>query len=284
MPLNTKPFQITMPLFETDMCILQKFIANENIEGEFNEKYLILYNFATDCIYSNSIQPELIGYLLPFYFKIIEQAVMKKNKIASDIYCIFNSAIFNNQNSFRVAVGEKEFNCVMDYYIKQTTKKMEDDNLLDWISLFNTTVAFYENNISLILKNIFEGSLRVKYSFLQYISMLLFKESDNIIVMNELEAFWTDDVWYFDSQDSDDFFWSKDIIKYFSKVISQEKIEVLFKEVKPLLCSMIDSNLVSLIEEEIKQSFSKGIFYNRKHEYLQKMHCKSIKHKCWDSH
>lgn len=286
MPLNVKPSQITMPLFETDMCVLQEFIANEKIEGELTDKYLILYNFAADCIYSNFIQSELIMYLLPFYFKIIEQAVVKKNKIAIDIYCNFNSAIFNNQTSFREAVGKKEFYYIMDYYINQTIKKMENENLcmINWISLFNTTVAFYKNNIILILKKIMGGSLSVKYSFLKYVSILLFKESDNILVVNECETFWTDDIWHFDSQVSDDFFWSKDIIMYFDKIVNEEKIETLFREVQPLLCRMIDSKLVALIGEEIKQSFNARIFYNRKEEYLQKMHCKSIKYKYWDSY
>lgn len=273
-----------MPLFETDMCTLQKFIDNEKIEGYLNDNYLILYNFAADCIYSASIQPELIRYLLPFYFKITEQAVILKNKIAIDIYCNFNSAIFNNQISFREAVGEKEFYYIMDYYIKQTIKKMEDENLRirDWVSLFNTTVAFDKNNIILILKIIIEGSLSVKYSFLKYISVLLFKEGDDILVVNECEAFWTDDVWHFDSQVSGNFFWSKEVITYFDKIINEEKIETLFREVQPLLCRKLDSELVTLIGEEIKQSFNARIFYNRKDEYLQKMHCKSIKYKCWN--
>ena len=62
-------FQITMKLYETDIHTLQEFIANESIDGAFSEKYLILYNFVTDCIYSEDIQPELIRYLLPFYLK-----------------------------------------------------------------------------------------------------------------------------------------------------------------------------------------------------------------------
>lgn len=273
-----------MPLFETEICVLEEFINNVKIEDELTDRHLILYNFAADCIYSDSIQSELIGYLLPFYFKIIEQAVIKKNKMAIDIYCNFNSAIFKNQISFREAVGEKEFYYIMDYYVDQTIKKMEDENLriFDWVSLFNTTVAFDKNNIILILKRITEGSLSIKYSFLKYISVLLFKESDDILAVNECEAFWTNDIWDFDSQVSDDFFWSKDIITYFDKVINEEKIETLFREAQPLLCRMLDSELVTLIGEEIKQSFNARIFYHRKDEYLQKMHCKSTEYKYWN--
>lgn len=174
----------------------------------------------------------------------------------------------------------------MEYYIKQIIKRMEEDNLriLDWIPLFNTTVAFYKDNISLLFKKIFEGSLSIKYSFLKCLSVLLFKESDNLFAVGELEAYWTDYIWCFDSQVSDDFFWSEDIIEYYNKEINQQRIEFLFKEVKPLLCNIIEFKLVDLVSEEINQSFITGIFYNRKAEYLQKMNCKSGKYKCWDSY
>ena len=76
------------------------------------KKYLILYNFVTDCIYSEHIQPELIRYLLPFYLKSMEQAVIYENhdylqKTAMDIYFEFNDAMFFNQKNFKYAVGEK---------------------------------------------------------------------------------------------------------------------------------------------------------------------------------
>lgn len=174
----------------------------------------------------------------------------------------------------------------MEYYIKQTIKRMETDNLciLDWISLFNTTVAFYKDNILLLFQKVFEGSSRIKYSFFTYLSVLLFKESDNLLAVNESEAYWTDYLWCFDSQVSDDLFWSKDVIEYFDKEISQERIKTLFNEVKPLLCDVHEAKIVDLVGEEINQSFTTGIFYNRKAEYLQKMNCKSGKYKSWDSY
>lgn len=57
-------------------------------------KYLILQNFADDCRFSSDIQPELMEYLLPFYLRIIEEAIMHQNKMAEDIYSQFNSMIF----------------------------------------------------------------------------------------------------------------------------------------------------------------------------------------------
>lgn len=274
-----------MELYESDICELQKFIANEKIEGEFTEEYLILYNFADDCRYSKSIQPELIRCLLPFYLKIIKQAVIYQNEIAIDIYCHFNTAIFINQKNFECAVGEKTYQYIMEYYIKQTIKRMEmeSSHMLNWISLFNTTIAFYKNNIRNIFKKIFESSLEIKYSFFKYLSVLLFKESDNLLAMNETGIFWTSDIWDFDSAISGEFFWSNDIIEYFDKEINRERIESLFKEIKPLLYDILEPELIDLFSEEMNQSFATGVFQNRKAEYLQKINCKSEEYKYWDS-
>lgn len=285
MQINSKPSKIIMPLFETDLYVLLDFIANEEIEkGGLTERYLILYNFAADCIYSESIQPDLLMYLLPFYFKVIEQAVTKKDNNAIDIYSNFNSALFINQINFRRAVGETNIQYIMEFYIKQVIKRMEDENscLNDWISLFNTTAAFNKNNSLAILEKVFEGTLSVKYSFLKYLSVLLFKESDNLVSVNEIDTYWTNYIWCFDSFIPDNFFWNKEIIEIFNEEINKERIETLFEDVKPLLCNLIGLELVNLIGEEIKQSFNTCFFYHRKIEYLQKMHCKSEKYKCWD--
>lgn len=112
---------ITTNLYKTNISPLQEFIENEKIEGEFTKEYLILYNFALDCKYSKYIQPELIRYLLPFYIKTMEQAVIYKNKTALDIYFEFNLAMFLNQKNFEYAVGEKNYQYIMEYYIKQTS-------------------------------------------------------------------------------------------------------------------------------------------------------------------
>lgn len=64
MSVNFNLALITMILYETSIYELQKFIDNEKPEGEFTNEYLILYNFAIDCKYSEYIHPELIQYLL----------------------------------------------------------------------------------------------------------------------------------------------------------------------------------------------------------------------------
>ena len=273
-----------MNLYETDTYLLQKFIENEKLEGSFTEEYLILYNFATDCKYSKCIQPELIRYLLPFYLKTMEQAVLYENRIAIDIYFEFNLAIFFNQKNFRHAVGEKNYQYIMEYYIEQTIKKMEIQNLymLNWVSLFNTTSAFCMDNIRRLFVQIFHGSLKIKYSFFQYLSVLLFKESDNLLVLNESREFWTSDIWDFDDgYFTNSLFWREDVVEFFDKEINKEWIEALFKEVKPYICNILEPELVELFREEMNQSFTTGVFCERKAEYLKKMSSRREKYTYW---
>lgn len=196
MLLNSNLPQITMELFETDKDTLQEFILTKKLEDEFTEEYLILYDFAMDCKYAGEIQSDLIKFLLPFYFKAIQQAVLNENKVAIEIYFEFNLALFKNQENVKQAIGEKEYQRVMDYYIEQTLTKMETETpaMLEWVAIFNTTIALEDNNIRKLFSKIFQGSKRVKYVFFQ----LLFKESDNLLAVNETKAFWSSEVWEFD--------------------------------------------------------------------------------------
>lgn len=199
---NVKFPPITMELYETDIRTLRKFMKSEKKEGPFTEEYLILYNFADDCRYSESIQPELVRYLLPFYFKIIEQAVIYENK--------------------------------------------------------------------------------VKYSFFQYLSVLLFKGSDNLLVMNEGRGFGMNDIWDFDNgYFTNNFFWSDAAVEFFDKEINRERIEALFHEINPFLCNILDSELVKLFCAEMNQSFASGVFLNRKAEYLKIISSKSSEYTYW---
>ncbi len=272
-------FQITMELYETDRHMLQEFIANENVKKSFSEKYLILHNFAVDCIYSDHIQPELIGYLLPFYLKSIEQAVLSKNydylkKIAMDIYFEFNDAMFFNQKNFKYAIGEKNYSYIMEYYILQTLKKMELQNchMLEWISLFNTTAALDNNNIHRLFQEIFRGSVKIKYSFFQYLSVLLFKESDNLLALNESTPFWSSNIWNFDEGCvTHHMFWKNEVIKFVDKEINKERINTLFIEIKPFIYNILEPQFVELLYEEMEKSFAEGVFSNRKKEYLEKI-------------
>lgn len=221
--------------------------------------------------------------MLPYYFKTIEKAVIYENKVAVDIYSQFNSAIFFNQKNFKKAVGEKNYQYVMEYYINLTIKSMEIKKLgLDWISLFNTTVAFDNDNIQLLFQKIFEGSQKVKYSFFQYLSVLLFKESDNLLVMNEGRVFGMSDIWDFDNgYFTNDFFWSDAAVEFFDKEINRERIVTLFNEINPFLCNILDPELVKLFRAEMNQSFASGVFQNRKMEYLKKISSRLSEYTYW---
>lgn len=277
MPADFVYPQITMELDGTGSA-LQKFIANTKLEDEWTEEYLILFNFAEDCSYSEDIQPDLMIYLLPFYFKNMEQALIYKNRTAIDVYLRFNQTLFCNQENVKYAIGEKSYEDMMEYYRNWIIKSMEIDkvHLADWVSLFNTTVAFRNDNICQLFQRIFSESIKIKFAFFQYLSVFLFKESDNLLAVNEEKSFWTNGIWDFDGDYalSREFFWSGDIIEYFDKQITQERIKALFGEIKPLLCNIHEAELVDYIDREVNESFASGFYNKRKVEYLQKMSCK----------
>lgn len=285
MYVNFKLPEITMELYETDIQVLYKFISSQEIDGEITEEYQVLYNFATDCKYSKNIQPELIRYLLPFYLKAAEQTVLYNNKITRDVYYEFNTAMFFNNGNFKSAAGIENYNYIMSYYIKYTIKKMEihSNYMPGWISLFNTTIALCNDNIIQLFGQVFQGSLIVKYSFFQYLSVLLFKESDNLLAANGAKPFWTSDIWDFDDGYClGRFVWNNYIVGIFDKEINRERIESLSQEVKPLICDIFGSVITSLFCDEMDKSFETGIFYKRKNEYLRKINNASEKDLYWD--
>lgn len=271
-----------MILNETEAEVLQEFLLSQKIEDVFSENYLILYNFAIDCRYADYIQSELLCYLLPFYYKTMEQAIFIENRIAADIYSAFNESIFKNRNVFIEAVGEEKYKKMMNHYVRCTCRKIEEKNLsmVEWISLFNTTIALDDHNIRRIFDKIRNGSLAMKYSFFQYLSVLLFKESDNLLAANEFKAFWSSKIWNFD--DEGGLFWSRESIAFYDKNINQESIMELFGEITPVLSDCFDEETIECISEEMDRSFCKGIFQKRKEEYLTKISSNSEEYKYWD--
>ena len=283
MYVNFKVPSINMILYETETEVLQKFLLTQKIEDNFSEKYLILYNFATDCRYVDYIQSDLLNYLLPFFYKTMEQAVFAENRIAVDIYSAFNEAIFENRNVFIKAIGEEKFKKIVCYYVNCTCKKIEEQktNMLEWITLYNTTIAMNDNNIRIIFEKILSGSLKMKSSFFQYLSVLLFKERDNLLMSNELKTFWSSEIWNF--YDEGGMFWSKESIAYFDKIINSAYIKELFKEITPLLCESFDEDTFECISQEIESSFFNGIFQKRKAEYLMKISSNAEEYKYWEN-
>ena len=172
---------------------------------------------------------------------------------------------------------------LMEYYVEQTVKRMEMGNktILGDISLFNTTIAFDRNNIVKLFDKIYGGSLAIKYSFFKYISVLLFKESDNLLAINEERPFWTSEIWDFDAQFSDAFFWNQDIVQYYERHVTRQEIEEVFKDITPILYNSLGKELMNLFSSEMEKSFATGTFEKRKKEYLQNINCRSEKYKYW---
>lgn len=285
MLLNSNLPQITMELFETDKDTLQEFILTKELEDEFTEQCLILYDFAMDCKHAGEIQPDLLKFLLPFYFKAIQQAALNESKVAIEIYFEFNLALFKNQENVKQAIGEKEYQWVMDYYIEQTLTKMETETpaMLEWVSIFNTTIALEDNNIRKLFSKIFQGSKSVKYAFFQLLSVLLFKESDNLLAVNETKAFWSSEVWEFDDgYVANVLFWSDSVVDFFDKTINKGQIEKVYNDIEPYMRNMYEPELVDLLQEEMHQSFATGNFLDRKKEYSKKIAKREGGYTYWD--
>ena len=277
--------RITMELYETDVPTLQHFIENTKPEGEVTEEYLILQNFATDCKYAEQIQSELILYLLPFYLRCARESVLSDDRIALEAYLEFNMAIFFNRESFKWAVGESSFQYIMENYIELTIAVMNrlESSILEWVSQFNTVIALWDKSIWILFEEIRNGSLQVKYAFFRYLSVLLFKESDNLLALNETRDFWSSDIWNFDDgYFGKKFFWSEAAIVYYDEEVTQELIENLYAEVEPLLCENYSVEIIGLLQEEMNSSFEKGVFEKRKVEFLRKIGKDSKEYVYWD--
>ena len=124
---------------------------------------------------------------------------------------------------------------LLPFYLRIIEEEMGNKTILGDISLFNTTIAFDRNNIVKLFDKIYGGSLAIKYSFFKYISVLLFKESDNLLAINEERPFWTSEIWDFDAQFSDAFFWNQEIVQYYERHVTRQEIEeeyILWREGK----------------------------------------------------
>lgn len=263
-----------MDLYETDYKILENFIGTIKLEDDIINKYLILYNFATDCKYSKDIQPDLILYLLPFYIKIINEYFSSKSEISEQVYGEFNSVILLNKYSLKNSIGNLNFNFLMDFYINLVIKKMETCKIgtFNWLSIFNIVISFDSNNIVVLFEKILLSSIQVKYLFFEYISFLLFYEKDNILIKNIEELYWKNIL--FESYDTflcDDIHWCNLTITYFNEKINESRIIKIFNEIYSLICKEFGEELAMLIKEEVINSLNEGIFIERKKEYLLKI-------------
>ena len=167
MTVYTQKPRIVMLLYETEKEVLECFMESVRIEEKISEDYLILYNFAGDCKYAEEIQPQLIQYLLPFYLKCVREYVLEENPIARDVCWEFNTALFGNKKSIIKAVGFKNYQDIMCCYIELVLESMtvKRDEILYWVSFFNTTIALAEDNINQIFSKVLQSTPEIKFAF-----------------------------------------------------------------------------------------------------------------------
>lgn len=281
---TSKP-RIMMRLYETEREVLEHFLESAYIEEEISESYLILYNFATDCRYAEEIQPQLLQYLLPFYLKCVRMAILQENSIARDVCQEFNTALFGNRENIIRAVGFKNYQDIMSCYIDLVLESMtvKRDEILYWVSFFNTTIALAEENIIQIFSEVLQSTLENKYAFFSYLSVLLFKEGDNLLEINKEKDFWSNAMWDFEADSyRKELCWSEVAVDFYEQQVSRELIERLFEEVKPILMEKLGMENTELFCEEMTCSFQSGFFRKRKQEFLEKISIANDGYVCWN--
>ncbi len=285
MTVYTQKPRIVMPLYETEREVLECFMESVHIEEPISEDYLILYNFATDCKYAEEIQPQLLQYLLPFYLKCVREYVLEENPIARDVCWEFNTALFGNKKSIINAVGFKNYQDIMCSYIELVLESMavKRNEILYWVSFFNTTVALAEDNIKHVFSKVLQSTLEIKYAFFAYLTVLLFKEGDNLLVIENEQYFWSNAMWDFEGGSYKiEFCWSGAAVDFYEQEVTKELIETLFEEVKLILLKKLGTENMELFCEEMNFSFKSGFFKKRKQEFLEKISIATDGYVCWD--
>lgn len=285
MTVYTQKPSIVMPLYETEREVLECFMESVCIEEKISEDYLILYNFATDCKYAEEIQPQLLQYLLPFYLKCVREYVLEENPIARDVCWEFNTALFGNKKSIINAVGIKNYQDIMSFYIELVLESMtaKRNEILYWVPIFNTTIALAEDNIKNIFSKVLQSTSGIKCAFFSYLTVLLFKEGDNLLANGNEKDFWSSAMWDFEGGSLNvDFCWSDATVEFYEQKITKELIEKLFEEAKPILLKKLGVENMELFCEEMNLSFESGFFKKRKQEFLEKISIAPDGYCYWD--
>ncbi len=279
MTVYTQKPSIVMPLYETEREVLDRFMESVCIDEEISEDYLILYNFATDCMYAEEIQPQLLQYLLPFYLKCVQEYILEENPIARDVCWEFNTALFGNRKSIIKALGIKKYQDLMCCYTELVLESMtvKRNEMLYWVPFFNTAVALAEDSIRHIFSKVLQSTPEIKYAFFSYLTVLLFKEGDNLLV-NE-NYFWSNAMWNFEGGSC----WSGAAVDFYEQEVTKELIEKLYEEVKHILLKKLGAENMELFSEEMEFSFKSGFFQRRKREFLEKISIATDDYVCWDA-
>ena len=282
--IKQKP-SIVMLLYETEREVLERFMESVCIEEKISEDYLILYNFASDCKYAEEIQPQLLQYLLPFYLKCVREYVLEENPIAREVCWEFNTALFGNKKSIINAIGVKNYHDIMSFYIELVLESMtvKRDEILYWVPFFNTTIALAEDNIKNIFLKVLQSTSEVKYAFFSYLTVLLFREGDNLLANGNEKDFWSSVMWDFEGGTLNvDFLWCGETVEFYEQKVTKELIEKLFDEIKFLLQEKLGIESTELLYEEMNFSFKSDFFEKRKQEFLEKISIAPAGYCYWD--
>jgi len=269
--VNVKYAMSKMVITETDVEMMTDFVHTEHIENDISESYFVLHDFARDCHYGNFIEVDLMDYLLPFYLKTIGS----NHQVAIEVCESFTLALRCNPISFIKALGKNTYREIISCYVERTIQLMneKENHIAKWLPYFNTAIAFDDFNFHLLLKTIFESSTVVRYAFFQYLTILLFKEEDNLVVDDKdfnqhIRPWWTSYIWAFLCHSV---YWNHAAIGYFDKVITKEKIYACFDDVSDVLIEKHGKETYEMIGNEMKISFKNGTFDSRKKQFLEKI-------------
>lgn len=210
---------------------------------------------------------------------------MEENLIAGEVCWEFNIALFGNKKSIINAIGIKNYQDIMSFYIELVLESMtvKTNEILYWVPFFNTTIALAEDNIKIFFLKVLQSTSEVKYAFFFYLTVLLFKEEDNLLASGNEKNFWSSTMWDFEGFTlNGDFRWSDAIVEFYEQKITKELIEKLFDEIKIILLEKLGIESTELFYEEMKFSFKHGFFEKRKQEFLEKIKISTDGYCYWD--
>ena len=257
-----------MDLYETDEKVLLSLINN----GDASE--LILYNFATDLMYSESIQSDLMNATLPFYFSSLEKAILGVSSDNLQIISKFNDALFFNKERIVDAISITRFRDFMDLYETCLVHKVNKSEVvkMDWISWCNTFFALDETNIASFFKNFYSNlDSQGQTSYFLYLTGLLFRKADNLFLEEIQEIYESPILWEFQSDQVDGFYWSSEVGKSFRSFVTIDFVKDLFSNVAPYLAKTFEEENVSFIECEVYSKETVATFELRRNEFLEKI-------------
>ena len=92
---------------------------------------------------------------------------MEENLIAGEVCWEFNIALFGNKKSIINAIGIKNYQDIMSFYIELVLESMtvKTNEILYWVPFFNTTIALAEDNIKIFFLKVLQSTSEVKYAF-----------------------------------------------------------------------------------------------------------------------